>query len=525
MNEQEKERKAFFSRWLEKLQQESWQLELIISGLALFGVYNSRHVVIDIDMAAEMSFTPVLRFVSVLFAVGWKIFFINLLIHVILRSLWIGAIGLRYISADIEYDELNYSEVFTKYLRRKVGDYDDFIERLERICSVLFSYTFLLFLFFLSTLCFFMGFTIPLVTMDALGIDIGENEIYIGLFALPYLLFGLIVFIDFITLGGIKRIKDNRVSKIYMPIYRFYSTITLSFLYRPLLYNFIDEKYTRRLFFLSLPYIFVIAFGNRMFSDNPIPHIPNQSVENGFTISDRYYDDLSMQRLGYISDDNIKENKSLAPIRLSAYAMEKPYASIFVKHTKALNEILEKGYGVSPIYKSGWQFTLFENQNDYKKVAKDSLREKLAEDFDTRRETFYKEYKLLRDSLRSNKVPDDLKYFVEQQRDSVRKIRRDLLVEKRKALKDFDLDKEKNILQAIQNLIDVSIDGVDYNDSLTCYFATHPNNMEPGIRCNFSVENLSSGMHDMKIDKIYKYDSDDDSLRTYTYLLPFLKQF
>ena len=95
---------------------------------------------------------------------------------------WIGAIGLRYISSEIEYDELNYSEVFTKYLRRKVGVYDDFIERLERICSVLFSYTFLLFLFFLSTLCYFFGFGIPFIIMDTLGVDVDENIVYFIIF-------------------------------------------------------------------------------------------------------------------------------------------------------------------------------------------------------------------------------------------------------------------------------------------------------------------------------------------------------
>ena len=31
-----------FSQWLEKLQQESWQLELIISGIALFGIWEAR---------------------------------------------------------------------------------------------------------------------------------------------------------------------------------------------------------------------------------------------------------------------------------------------------------------------------------------------------------------------------------------------------------------------------------------------------------------------------------------------------
>jgi len=32
------QRKPFFKEWLEKLQQESWQLELIISGIAILGL-------------------------------------------------------------------------------------------------------------------------------------------------------------------------------------------------------------------------------------------------------------------------------------------------------------------------------------------------------------------------------------------------------------------------------------------------------------------------------------------------------
>ena len=34
-------KQSFFKEWLEKLQQESWQLELLISGLALFGVWEA----------------------------------------------------------------------------------------------------------------------------------------------------------------------------------------------------------------------------------------------------------------------------------------------------------------------------------------------------------------------------------------------------------------------------------------------------------------------------------------------------
>ena len=40
----EKDNKNIFTEWLEKLQQESWQLELLISGFALFGIWESRDI-------------------------------------------------------------------------------------------------------------------------------------------------------------------------------------------------------------------------------------------------------------------------------------------------------------------------------------------------------------------------------------------------------------------------------------------------------------------------------------------------
>ncbi|MFT6810745.1 MAG: hypothetical protein ACJA01_003990 [Saprospiraceae bacterium] len=110
----------FFSEWLEQLQQESWQLELLISGLALFGIWESRgslqklEYYFDVNVISEYS-----AYVGILMLVlwsGWAIFLINLLIHIIVRGLWIGAIGLRYVSGDIDFDTFNYSDIFIKYL-------------------------------------------------------------------------------------------------------------------------------------------------------------------------------------------------------------------------------------------------------------------------------------------------------------------------------------------------------------------------------------------------------------------------
>jgi len=126
----------------------------------LFGIYEGKSWIDDLILGLSnntySSAGSLVAFLEVLLECGWTIFFINLLIHVILRGLWIGAIGLRYVSQDIDYNSLDYSTRFTQYLRKQVGDYDDFIERLERFCSILFAYTFLLFLLLLSLLLFFL---------------------------------------------------------------------------------------------------------------------------------------------------------------------------------------------------------------------------------------------------------------------------------------------------------------------------------------------------------------------------------
>ena len=89
---------ALFKEWLERLQQESWQLELIISGFVLYGIYNAKGYIQGIAFFNnDHDVGPVANLLETVITVGWLIFFINLLVHVILRSLWIGAIGLRYV--------------------------------------------------------------------------------------------------------------------------------------------------------------------------------------------------------------------------------------------------------------------------------------------------------------------------------------------------------------------------------------------------------------------------------------------
>jgi len=515
------ENKSFFREWLEKLQQESWQLELIISGFALYGIFNSRDFVQDFEHYIDSKDIDGVVFnnLDILLTIGWRIFFINLLVHVILRSLWIGAIGLRYVSGEIEYEKLNYSKEFTDYLRRKVGDYDDFIERLERICSVLFSYTFLLFLLFLSLIMFGIVAVLPAVILEWFEFD-SKVIIFVEMFyAMILLLLASVVFIDFVSLGGLKRIKDSSVFKYYGPIYRFFSIITLSFLYRPLLYNFLDEKYTRRLFFFSLPYIFLIAAGNKMFNKSPTPHLPliNESLEQGVMISENYYEDLYFNRYG--SENSSFAHKELSNLRLLNYKIRDNYLSLFINSGSGDRAILENVHGIVPKIEPGYRFELFGNSDP----PEDPEREKFAANYNAQIDSLDNRLSVLRDSIKLFELDDPQRKFLDSIRVKTRRKKNEMAFRKSDFLLEYEREKNLKILNTIKDLLTVYVDDKLYDDKMTCHYYWNTLTSQKGLLCDIDVQDLSRGHHKIRIDREYYYNDDLDTVRSFTRILPFLK--
>jgi len=230
-----------FKKLLDKLQQESWQLELIISGFAIYGLILSYEpLVLENLKAFKNEETLGANFFGITLT-SISILIILLLTHVVMRGIWIGAIGLRYVSGDIDYESLNYSEKFTGFLRKKVGSFDRYISKLENISSTIFALAFLMIFFFIS---FFMVFGVFAIGRNYLGKLEPISEIaYTFLsysLSIVYIICVLLLLIDFLGAGILKKYKWT--SKIYFPIYRVFGFITLAFLYRPLVYNFLDQK-------------------------------------------------------------------------------------------------------------------------------------------------------------------------------------------------------------------------------------------------------------------------------------------
>jgi hypothetical protein len=113
-------------------------LELLISAFAISGLFYIFEPIAHKMLVAQFDNNHFLIFILVITYFSLQILIFNLMLHLLLRSLWIGSLGLRYVFGKIDFEQLNYGEQFTKYLKRKVGSFDAYISKLENICSIIF---------------------------------------------------------------------------------------------------------------------------------------------------------------------------------------------------------------------------------------------------------------------------------------------------------------------------------------------------------------------------------------------------
>jgi len=149
--EQKKNTKEVSKRnWLENLKDQSWEAELLVSAIAIFGTFQ---LFGGIDWWVN-SFINVLN--PSQYFIGYMIVFFGLLavsilvamfvIHFFLRAYWIGLIGLNSVFSDYSIEDTVYSKIYTKKIISILPKLKDSIKKVDELCSVIFSaaFTFLL---------------------------------------------------------------------------------------------------------------------------------------------------------------------------------------------------------------------------------------------------------------------------------------------------------------------------------------------------------------------------------------------
>lgn len=281
---------ARLADWLDRLSQESWQLELILSGFAIFLLASAYEPLAELgyrieglDVSLTVKIQLMMPFATLMAAL--LILLINLCIHVVFRGLWISAVGLRSVSEDIDFDVLQLQPRFDRFLRGRIGSFDRYIDKLEKICSILFAFTFLVLFMLLALLgVIVLASLINLALREWL--DLGNHPL-VPIVNILLFISSLLYFIDFLTLARLKRVRW--LTPVYYPIYRFFSVITFAPLYRPLYYNLIDNRFGRRVGFLLVPYILFLMITSSV-SYVPGGYFPE--FKNDEKLEVQYYDDI-----------------------------------------------------------------------------------------------------------------------------------------------------------------------------------------------------------------------------------------
>lgn len=152
--QQEKERSN--NNWLKRLKDESWEAELLVSAIAIFGTFKLFGF---IDWVTN-------KFINVLspnqYLIGYGIVFFGLfaisilvsmfVIHFFLRAYWIGLVGLNSVFDDYSIEDSAYSKIYTEKLISFLPKLKTTIHKVDELCSVIFSaaFTFLLMYSFMA---------------------------------------------------------------------------------------------------------------------------------------------------------------------------------------------------------------------------------------------------------------------------------------------------------------------------------------------------------------------------------------
>ena len=237
-------------KWLKKTQHNSWEPEIFISGIVLFGLLQLPQYLQEFLYYYKREIfglsTDIDNLVGILTTgIQWMTF--GLILHLFFRGIWIGMVGLSYVfPKGINQERLNYKGKFKNKITL-IPDFTNQIIRLEKISSSIFSISYLIFMCILS--CYFFLAITVLITLylfllltDFSWADIAYNtniQNAINFYAMSMVILGSIYLIDFMTLGALKRIKY--INKIYYPFYLFMSAITFSTLYRNIYYILISN--------------------------------------------------------------------------------------------------------------------------------------------------------------------------------------------------------------------------------------------------------------------------------------------
>jgi hypothetical protein len=314
-------------KWLKKLQENSWELELLISGGAIFSLYQFSDYYIDwIQHIRMTNHFPGAGILLMIGMIGIKMLTLGFTLHLIFRGFWISLVCINYVyPKGINEEKVKWKKPYRKK-SSKLKNLKDQIIKVDHVCGTT-LYTSIISAFSI------VGISIALVFIFGILIIFEFNS-----FTTPIsniMLVALVVYIlDFLTCGLIRKIPV--LSYISFPFFKLFDLLTFRDIYQKSLLLF--NTNIHRLKFTLLALIFSSA--SILFAYNSLyrtMHWPNllDDREYRFQLSN----DFDLIDLHYM--DNWNESTVKTRVGISSKIIKGNYLEIYLRYDKVFDPLIE----------------------------------------------------------------------------------------------------------------------------------------------------------------------------------------
>ena len=204
--------------WLKKIQENSWELELLISGGAIFSLFQlSGSWVHWMESPNEFSAFMGRNIILWIGTLGLELLKIGFITHIILRAIWLSMVCINYVYPEgIKQEKINWKKPYKSHAQEK-EDLQSPIIKVDRYCGIV-IYISISSAILLAGLmfCIFLFLAIP---------SILEWENIYGLYMQVILLSLLLYIFDLITFGLLRRIPF--ITYLTYPIFTLLDLLTL----------------------------------------------------------------------------------------------------------------------------------------------------------------------------------------------------------------------------------------------------------------------------------------------------------
>lgn len=337
---------------LQALASNSWNLELIISGAAVFlatylpgTVDRARQYYLENLALSDNPGKNSLPLLAYSFGemVAWLLIaaFVG---HFVMRAFWVGLVGLHAVYPEgIKYEQLpGQTDYSREQTRRRFGRLDDYILRLDRLCNQVFSFAFLIALFSLGiSFAYLLIFSI--IHLTPLFIPGKAGKLTSAAILLVFVLIIMMPSIFLLLLRN-KRFADNKRLQYWSDLStRLSANMIMPLVGRPI--NYLNLTFTsnvsRKRMYTVLVLVFILMFSG-VFA-LLLRSMFDLSGRTGFAFQSFFAQGAGSQLLDARRYDNLRPaDQALPSVSIPADIVSEPFLRVFVAYPKSLDARLDQ---------------------------------------------------------------------------------------------------------------------------------------------------------------------------------------